>query len=225
MSGRWVWVVAVVSIALLAFAPVGWIQAARETVSLPGQLGSHTAQAQDLGPGTSIPTEVSGDDGDTPSVSCGPTATATATSPPLPTATATSPPTSTPTSTPLPLPTSTPTREPSNPSITGNSGVPAAPPAAQSALSQTFRLCGRPDLRTQQSIERLIAGRSFSAKLVSRSDGCADLSITISPGSTSGPSSGRQSTSLSVSAGSGGTTHRISIQIVSQNGATHVTIG
>jgi hypothetical protein len=94
--------------------------------------------------------------------------------------------------------------------------VPAAP-AVTSADSGTFHLCG-PDTQAAQDIERLIAGRGFSATLSARGDGCADLTIRA----TSGVNSGSSTSNLSVSLGSG---HNLSIKITSQGGATSVSIG
>lgn len=96
----------------------------------------------------------------------------------------------------------------------------AAPSTNQSGLTATFRLCGSADPQTQRAIEQLIAGRGYSATLVSRADGCADLTIAVAPGASG--SGGSQSTNLSVSTSSGRT---ISVQIYSANGATQVTIG
>ncbi|HLH72255.1 MAG TPA: hypothetical protein VKX96_03150, partial [Chloroflexota bacterium] len=125
--------------------------------------------------------------------------------------------------------TPTPTPIPPPPLVGDNAGAPAPaqniPSRTTAGLTATFQLCGTPDSQIQQSIENLIAGRGFSARLVSRSDGCADLTITVSPGSTSEQTGARQSTNLSVSSGSGGMVHTISVQIVSENGTTHVTIG
>ena len=106
------------------------------------------------------------------------------------------------------------------PASDGGNVVPAPPSTSPSGLQQTFRLCGTPASTTERAIEQFIAGRSYSATLVSRSDGCADLTVTVSPGSSFGLN-GQQSTNLSVASGSGGT---ISVQIVSQNGATQVSI-
>ncbi len=110
---------------------------------------------------------------------------------------------------------------PSPAPATNASGSIAPSPANPTALEQTFRLCGSAAPDTQRAIEQLIAGRSFSATLVSRSDGCADLTVTVSPDSGLG-SIGQQSTNLSVASGTRGT---ILVRIVSQNGVTHVTIG
>jgi hypothetical protein len=89
-----------------------------------------------------------------------------------------------------------------------------------------FRLCEGASAQAARSIEQLIAGRGFSARLSSREDGCAELLIEVRPSGSVAPS-GRQSTNLSVSAGATGgeTPPRINVQIVSENGATQVTIG
>jgi hypothetical protein len=93
-----------------------------------------------------------------------------------------------------------------------------AQPADSSGTSQgSFHLCG-PDASAAQAIEQLIAGRSFSASLNSTGDGCADLSIQA----TSPVGNGSATSRLSVSLGSG---QNLQIQITSQNGATHVSIG
>ena len=94
----------------------------------------------------------------------------------------------------------------------------SAPPSASSGASQgSFHLCG-PDASAAQAIEQLIGGRSFSASLNTTADGCADL--TVQP--TSSVASGSATSQLSVSLGSG---QNLQIQITSQNGATHVSIG
>jgi hypothetical protein len=95
---------------------------------------------------------------------------------------------------------------------------PSAAPASSGNTSQaSFHLCG-PDASTAQAIEQLIAGRSFSANLTTTADGCADLTVRA----TSPVGSGSATSRLSVSLGSG---QNLQIQIVSQNGATHVSIG
>jgi hypothetical protein len=101
--------------------------------------------------------------------------------------------------------------------------VPAqsTPTTPGTALQATYRLCGAPDPQTRQSIEQLIGGRGFSARLASRPDGCADLTISVNPDQAA-RSTGSQSVSLSVGLGGSQT---ISIQIVSENGATRVTTG
>jgi hypothetical protein len=103
----------------------------------------------------------------------------------------------------------------------GPTSTPASAPS-QSPLHGSFRLCGATDPQTERAIEQLIAGRGFSAQLVTRSDGCADLTIDVSPASGAA-TSGRQSTSLTVSSGAPGRT--ISVRIASENGATRVSLG
>ncbi len=100
---------------------------------------------------------------------------------------------------------------------------PAPDPAA---LQATFRLCGTPDPQTERALEQLIAGRGFSARLVSRPDGCADLTVKVPP-QPAGVTTGRASSRLVVSTGGGpaGPGRTISVQIVSENGATRVSIG
>ncbi len=104
----------------------------------------------------------------------------------------------------------------------------------------SYRLCGTADAPAAEAIGRLIAGRPFSARLVGRDDGCADLTISVAPvdattgRAPAGIASTRQSTRLAVSvpAGPGGQagsrlsgSKTISVAIVSENGTTHVTVG
>jgi hypothetical protein len=84
--------------------------------------------------------------------------------------------------------------------------------------SGSFHICG-PDPQTEQAISQLIAGRGFSATLSARNDGCADLTIKAA---SQGATSGSASTNLNVSLGSG---RNLSINIVSQGGASHASIG
>lgn len=104
--------------------------------------------------------------------------------------------------------------------------TPYSPPADPAAGEATFHLTGGPDPQTEQAIAQLINGRNFRARLVSRQDGTADLTITVLP-QPAGSVTGRQSVSLTTSAGStsGGTAQKVSIQIVTENGITHVSIG
>jgi hypothetical protein len=107
------------------------------------------------------------------------------------------------------------------PAVPGAMTQPPAPaPAAPASGAQegTFHLCG-PDNQAARAIEALIAGRSFNASLTSHGDGCADLTIRATSTAASG---GSASSTVSVSLGSG---QRLSIQIVSEGGATHVNIG
>jgi hypothetical protein len=83
----------------------------------------------------------------------------------------------------------------------------------------TFHLCGADD-STARAIEQLVGGRSFSTSLSSRGDGCADLTVRPADAVISGNS--RAASNVSVSLGSG---QNLSIQIVSEGGATHVSIG
>ncbi|MGI5837384.1 MAG: hypothetical protein ACOX87_12980, partial [Chloroflexota bacterium] len=114
----------------------------------------------------------------------------------------------------LPAPKPTKVEEPPTP-------TPESVPEARSSsnLIATFLLCGGPDPETERAIEQLINGRSFKTKLTSRSDGCADLTVTVLPQSQ--PNLGRQSSSLTVSAQNS----TISVQIVNENGVTRATIG
>jgi hypothetical protein len=100
-------------------------------------------------------------------------------------------------------------------------GQPPASAATSSDLQASFRLCGTSDAPTARAVEQLIAGRSFSASLNSRSaDSCADLTIHVSPQAAG---TGSQTIRLSVSAGS--PARPITVQITSDNGATHASIG
>lgn len=87
------------------------------------------------------------------------------------------------------------------------------------AQEASFHLCGGPDPQAERAIEQLIAGRSFSATLISRPDGCADLTLRVT--SSAPNSSARQSATMTVSTGSG----RISVRIISEQGTTRVSIG
>jgi hypothetical protein len=100
--------------------------------------------------------------------------------------------------------------------------VPADAGNANGQLQATFRLCGGADAATARAIEQLVAGRGFSARLTGRADGCVDLAIAVQPSS----GSGKQSSTLSVAGGStnGAPGQRVAVQIVSENGATQVTI-
>ncbi len=96
----------------------------------------------------------------------------------------------------------------------------SATPDTATASAATYRLCGGGDPQVESSIAQLVAGRSFSASLVTQPDGCASLTVRVAPQSTA--STGRQSTALTVSADNG---RVVSVQIVSENGATQVTLG
>jgi hypothetical protein len=89
-------------------------------------------------------------------------------------------------------------------------------PTVGSDQSGTFHICG-PDPQTERAIEQLVAGRGFSSTLSARGDGCADLIVRP----TGQVGSGSSSSNVSVSLGSGRT---LSIRIVSDQGATHVSI-
>jgi len=93
--------------------------------------------------------------------------------------------------------------------------VPLTPPAP-SGQDGTYHICGA-DSGAERAIEQLVAGRGFSATLTARGDGCADL--TVHPSGQ--VSNGSSSSNLSVSLGSGRT---LSIQIVSEQGATRASI-
>jgi hypothetical protein len=90
-------------------------------------------------------------------------------------------------------------------------------PAASGAGSATFHLCG-PDPQAEQAIAQLIGGRGFSTSLSAHGDGCADLTVNVSPQ----PASGTASSHLAVSLGAQKT---LKLDISSQGGATHVSIG
>jgi hypothetical protein len=100
------------------------------------------------------------------------------------------------------------------PGAAAQAPVPSTLAGGQSA---TFHLCGA-DAGAAHAIEQLIAGRSFNANLSAHGDGCADLTIGVT---SSTPNSGTATSNLSVSLGSG---HNLSIQIVTDNGTTHVNI-
>lgn len=111
---------------------------------------------------------------------------------------------------------------------------PAQPtPANDSAgLSRTFRICGgADDEKAAREIERLTAGRSFSASLVSVPGGCADLTITLKSSQSAGSGSGTRvqsssTVSLSVSSPVAGQSapRRITVEITSRNGETTAKI-
>jgi hypothetical protein len=71
----------------------------------------------------------------------------------------------------------------------------------------------------------LVAGRGFSARLVSQPDGCADLTIDVNA-SAPALTTGRASSNLSVASGAQGDNagRRVAVQIVSENGQTHASI-
>lgn len=94
-----------------------------------------------------------------------------------------------------------------------------------SALRATFRLCGTADAQAARAIEQLVAGRGFTARLVSVRDGCADLTIDVSAAAAA-LTSGRSISNLSVAAGSqgNGAGRRVAVEIVSENGQTRASI-
>ena len=85
----------------------------------------------------------------------------------------------------------------------------------------TFRVCGTADAALERAIEEAVAGRAFNATLVGRPDGCADLTIQVTSAAAMSPGS-RVESSLSMSLDGG---QGVSIQIVSEDGATHVILG
>ena len=127
---------------------------------------------------------------------------------------------------PAPLPTADEPRPEASPTDLSNpgAGLPASQPTQQGSAGgeATFRLCGGPDPQAERAIEQLIDGRSFRARLVSRGDGCAELTITVLPQSSAGALIGRQSTQLTLSVGSGNV---LSIRIATKNGVTKASIG
>jgi len=122
--------------------------------------------------------------------------------------------------------TPTPTRE-RLPTPTSQISAQHTPVTRGSGDEATFRLCGSADPQAERAIEQLVAGRNFRARLTSRPDGCADLTISVSTQPASGSLAGRQSTSMNVSAGSttGAPARSISVHIVTENGVTRATIG
>lgn len=95
------------------------------------------------------------------------------------------------------------------------------PSAGQNEHQKIYQLCGQDDSGLARAIEQFIAGRGFSAQLISRSGACPNLTITIPAGSTSGSARGTQQTHLSVT--SGGRDYQI--DIVSENGITRASVG
>ncbi len=85
--------------------------------------------------------------------------------------------------------------------------------------SATYRICSSAEPETERAIEQFIAGRAFMTVLVGRPDGCADLTIVVFPHLSA---SGRQTTSVSFSSGSGPS---IRVRITAEPGRTQVTIG
>lgn len=97
-------------------------------------------------------------------------------------------------------------------------GMPLTPvPAVSDAREGAFHLCGA-DAAAARAIEQLIAGRGFSSTLSTGGNGCADLTIRVTSPAMTG---GRAASNLNVSLGSG---LSLSIQIVSEGGATRVSI-
>ena len=113
------------------------------------------------------------------------------------------------------------TTQPEMPCPSQPSAADSAPPTPipTQATEGSFRLCGA-DPAAERAIEQLVAGRGFSTTLTSRADGCADLLVRVNPQSAG--ASGRAQSTLIVSLGGGQT---LSVQIASENGATHAHIG
>jgi hypothetical protein len=85
-----------------------------------------------------------------------------------------------------------------------------------------MRLCGAIDAQLERALETMIAGRGVRATLTGLPDGCAEL--TVAPQGAAAQASGRQSTNMSVSAGSGASARRYAVQITSEGGQTHVSL-
>lgn len=83
----------------------------------------------------------------------------------------------------------------------------------------TFVICGPDDPATERAIEQFIAGRGFGTALVSRGDGCAELTVMVFPGGGAGT---HQSSTTTFSSGEAAP---ISVRIVSADGQTRVSIG
>ncbi|GEM_PF-2979045 len=110
-----------------------------------------------------------------------------------------------------------PTAQAASASPTAGASGAQQPPTSVSANATpggTFRICGTSDPQAEKAIEQLINGHNFSASMVSRSDGCADLTVKVSPGTT-----GNGSSTTNIAVGN------IAIKIVSQNGVTTAHIG
>jgi hypothetical protein len=91
-------------------------------------------------------------------------------------------------------------------------------PARPAAALGNFVICGS-DPPTERAVEQLVGGRGFSATLVARGDGCADMMVRVNPDMVGGTSS--STIKLSVSLGSG---RVLDVQIASERGATHASI-
>jgi len=96
---------------------------------------------------------------------------------------------------------------------------------SQPDTEQSFTLCGVAEGAAADAIGRFIAGRPFGAALRSRSDGCADLTISVPAGAAPLAPSGQQSSTLSVTSDVNGVARAVSVQIASENGSTRVSIG
>jgi hypothetical protein len=87
-------------------------------------------------------------------------------------------------------------------------------PTVNSSPSQaTYHICG-PDATTAQAIEQFIAGRNADTTLTGDSDGCADLTVSVSGSAEA--STGQSTSTMTVG--------HLSVQITTANGATTVTI-
>jgi hypothetical protein len=104
------------------------------------------------------------------------------------------------------------------PTPTGVAPAVAAPaPPAPDDTGGTYHLCG-PDPAAEQAIAQLIGGHSFSASLSAHGDGCADLTINVQPQMAAGSASSHMAVSL-------GQQRTLRLDITSQGGVTHVSIG
>lgn len=95
------------------------------------------------------------------------------------------------------------------------------PSGGQAADQKVYQLCGQDDSGMARAIEQFVAGRGFSAQLISHSGACPNLTITIPTGSASGTAHGSQQTHLSVTSGG----RNFQIDIVSENGITRASVG
>ncbi len=103
----------------------------------------------------------------------------------------------------------------SNVVVSGGNGSPAS--SNQPGGQATYRICNAANAPTEQAIANLIAGRSFSSTLTGRSDGCADLTISVPDGSSVLSAGSQASQDLSVNG--------IAVRIISQAGTTQVHVG
>ena len=98
--------------------------------------------------------------------------------------------------------------------------LPTPPAIAPGGLTATFRVCGTPDPQVERAIEQAVAGRAFDVTLVSRPDGCADLTIQVTSQAAVQGSSRVEST-LAISLDG----RNLALQVVSANGVTRASLG